>query len=108
MVQDLLHCVAVNLLVRMPEQALRAQVRPKPGRAVLMDQDLLHRVLPIVLTPTPKQALRAQVRPKPGRAVLMDQDLLHRVSAPSPAAGGRPRYSLGPPSWGCMVQAWVV
>ncbi|KAK9822818.1 hypothetical protein WJX81_003308 [Elliptochloris bilobata] len=34
------------------------------------------------------------VRPKPGRAVLMDQDLLHRVSAPSPAAGSRPRYSL--------------
>lgn len=24
----------------------------------------------------------------------MDQDVLHRVSAPSSAAGGRPRYSL--------------
>ena len=34
------------------------------------------------------------VRPKSGRAVLMDQDILHRVSAPSSAAGGRPRYSL--------------
>ena len=34
------------------------------------------------------------VRPKRGRAVLMDQDVLHRVSAPSAAAGGRPRYSL--------------
>ena len=34
------------------------------------------------------------VRPKRGRAVLMDQDILHRVSAPSAAAGGRPRYSL--------------
>jgi hypothetical protein len=34
------------------------------------------------------------VAPRPGRAVLMDQDLLHRVSAPSPAAGRRPRYSL--------------
>ena len=39
-----------------------------------------------------------QVRPKPGRAVLMDQDLLHRVSAPSPAIGSRPRYSLGAPA----------
>ena len=28
------------------------------------------------------------------RAVLMDQDVLHRLSAPSAAAGGRPRYSL--------------
>lgn len=34
------------------------------------------------------------VRPKRYRAVLMDQDMLHRVSAPSAAAGGRPRYSL--------------
>ncbi|BDA51114.1 hypothetical protein COCOBI_17-3340 [Coccomyxa sp. Obi] len=34
------------------------------------------------------------VRPKRYRAVLMDQDVLHRVSAPSAAAGGRPRYSL--------------
>ena len=34
------------------------------------------------------------VAPRPGRAVRMDQDLLHRVSAPSPAAGRRPRYSL--------------
>jgi len=34
------------------------------------------------------------VRPRRGRAVLMDQDMLHRVSAPSSAAGGRPRYSL--------------
>ena len=33
----LLHCVGVMLLVCMPEQALRAQVRPKSGRAVLMD-----------------------------------------------------------------------
>lgn len=49
------------------------------------------------LVRVPEHALRAQVRPKPGRAVLMDQDLLHRVSAPSPAAGGRPRYSLGAP-----------
>ena len=64
---------------------------------MLMDQDLLHRMSGMMLLPITKQALRAQVRPKPGRAVLMDQDLLHRVSAPSPAAGGRPRYSLGPP-----------
>lgn len=34
------------------------------------------------------------MRPKRYRAVLMDQDMLHRVSAPSAAAGGRPRYSL--------------
>ena len=34
------------------------------------------------------------VRPKRYRAVLMDQDVLHRVTAPSAAAGGRPRYSL--------------
>jgi len=34
------------------------------------------------------------IRPRPGRALLMHQDVLHRVSAPSPAAGGRPRLSL--------------
>lgn len=34
------------------------------------------------------------VRPKTYRAVLMDQDVTHRVSAPSPCAKGRPRYSL--------------
>eukprot|EP00887_Chlorella_sp_A99_P001233 scaffold14.g1233.t1 len=34
------------------------------------------------------------VRPRPCRAVLFDQDVLHRVSAPSAAAGGRPRFSL--------------
>ena len=83
-------------------------MRPQPGRVVLMAQDLLHRAAARLLARVPKQALRAQVRPKPGRAVLMDQDLLHRVSAPSPVAGGRPRYSLGPPSWGCILLAWDV
>ncbi|KAL4430009.1 hypothetical protein ABPG77_004379 [Micractinium sp. CCAP 211/92] len=34
------------------------------------------------------------VAPRPCRAVLLDQDIMHRVSAPSPAAGGRPRFSL--------------
>lgn len=34
------------------------------------------------------------VAPRPGRAVLFDQDIMHRVSAPSPAAGEQPRFSL--------------
>ncbi|KAL4855298.1 hypothetical protein ACK3TF_004052 [Chlorella vulgaris] len=34
------------------------------------------------------------VAPRPCRAVLLDQDILHRVSAPSAAAGNRPRFSL--------------
>lgn len=62
----------------------------------------------MLLVRVPQQALCAQVRPKPGRAVLMDQDLLHRVSAPSPAAGGRPRYSLGPPFEAVWLHPWVV
>ena len=35
-----------------------------------------------------------RVEPRPGRLILMDQDLTHAVSAPSEAAGDRPRYSL--------------
>ena len=34
------------------------------------------------------------VTPKPGRCVCMDQDVTHSVTAPSKAAGKRPRYSL--------------
>ncbi|KAL4444049.1 hypothetical protein ABPG75_011786 [Micractinium tetrahymenae] len=34
------------------------------------------------------------VAPRPCRAVLFDQDIMHRVSAPSPAAGSQPRFSL--------------
>lgn len=34
------------------------------------------------------------VPPAPGRVVLLDQDISHSVTAPNPAAGERPRYSL--------------
>ncbi|KAL6781906.1 hypothetical protein ACKKBF_B09910 [Auxenochlorella protothecoides x Auxenochlorella symbiontica] len=34
------------------------------------------------------------VAPRPRRALLMHQDVVHRLSAPSAAAGGRPRFSL--------------
>ena len=34
------------------------------------------------------------VKPKPGRVCIMDQDCSHTVTAPTEAAGKRPRYSL--------------
>lgn len=34
------------------------------------------------------------VEPRPGRVLLMDQDVTHTVTAPTAAAGARPRYSL--------------
>lgn len=33
-------------------------------------------------------------KPKPGRVCIMDQDCSHTVTAPTEAAGKRPRYSL--------------
>jgi len=35
-----------------------------------------------------------EVPPAPGRVVLLDADISHAVTAPTPAARGRPRYSL--------------
>jgi len=42
----------------------------------------------------PPTAGTLHVQPSPGRVVVMDQDVSHKVTAPTEAAGGRPRYSL--------------
>ena len=42
----------------------------------------------------PPTEVEHSVVAKPGRVVLMDQDVRHRVTAPTPIAGNRPRYSL--------------
>lgn len=45
-----------------------------------------------MLDPPTQSILEAA--PAPGRVLLMDQDVTHSVTAPRPAAGVRPRYSL--------------
>ena len=46
----------------------------------------------VFLDPPSGEELHVPVAP--GRLVIMDQDVSHKVTAPTAAAGARPRYSL--------------